>query len=98
MKTLASDIKIGDLVYPPSREISLWMKKALAEKELDETALLLTVVEARESKPDKNGPWIFVKGQYSKAWTSDYAEPDRAHYMTFLARPQTPWKIVRVGA
>lgn len=93
-----SDIKIGDLIYPPQREIRLWMTKALSEKELDETALLLTVVELRDSKPDKNGPWTFVKAQYSKAWTSDYAEPEAPQYMSFLARPHTPWKIVRLKA
>lgn len=91
--TKVSDIKVGDLIYPPQREIGLWMTKALRDKELDETALIMTVVEVRDSKPDKNGSWTFVKAQYSKAWTADYGEPDKAHYMTFLARPHTPWKV-----
>jgi len=90
-----SDIKVGDLIYPPQREISLWMQRALRDKDLDETALLLTVVEVRPStKIDKNGPWTFVKGQYTKEWCKDYVEPDKPQYMNFLARPHTPWKGV----
>lgn len=90
-----SDIKVGDLIYPPKREIALWMEKELAKKELPQSALILTVVEARASKPDKNGPWIFIKGQYSREWTKNYAEPEKAHYLTFLARPHTPWQIAQ---
>lgn len=88
-----SDIKVGDSIYPPQREISLWMKKALAEKGQDESALILTVVEVRESKPDKNGPWTFVKAQYSREWTKNYEQPDKAQYMTFRARPGSPWRF-----
>ena len=90
-----SDIQIGDLIYPPQREIRLWMLRMLRDKELDETALLLRVVEVRPSKPDKNGPWTFVKGQHCKEWCKDHAEPDKPFYMSFLARPYTPWKGVK---
>jgi hypothetical protein len=92
-KVKVSEIKVGDSIYPPKREIGLWMGKALVEKGLQEAALILKVVEVRESQPDKNGRWIFVKGQYSREWTKTYAEPERAHYMTFRARPETPWIV-----
>lgn len=88
----AEDIKIGDMVFPPEREMRLWMRRALAEKGLSEQSLLLKVASVSEGKADKNGRWIVVKGQYSPEWCKDYADQSRAYFMTFKARPETPWK------
>jgi len=93
----AQDIKEGDLVLPPEREIRLWMRRALGEKKLAESALLLTVAEVSEGKPDKKGRWTVVKGRYSREWCGDYANPLGDYFLTFKARPETPWTILRNG-
>lgn len=90
----AQDIKVGDIVLPPRREISLWMQRTLAEKGLSPKALELTVVDVREGKADKKGQWLVIKGQYSREWTKDYGEPERDYFMTFKARPQSHWEIL----
>lgn len=89
----ADQIKIGDKVLPPERELRLWMRRHIEEKNLPECALHLTVRKIYQSK-DKRGPWIHVKAQYPAEWTATYADPKADSFITFKARPQTPWTII----
>lgn len=91
----AETIKPGDVILPPERELRLWMRRSLREKGLGEEALQLTVAEAIEGAPDKRGRWVQIKAQYSAAWCRDYADQSRPHYMTFKARPGTPWPLIK---
>jgi hypothetical protein len=84
-----SEVKVGEQIMPPAREVSLWMRRTLAEKGLDESALLLTVVAVDHGTRLGVG----IKAQYGKEWTATYAEPNKAHYMTFQAKPTTMWKV-----
>lgn len=94
MNTTVQDLKIGDKIMPPKREIQLWMAQTMQEKGLSEKDLALTISDIREGKPDKNGRWIIIKARYSPAWTRDYADPTAEHYFPFKARPYTPWTLV----
>lgn len=91
---LIKDIKVGDIIFPPEREMRLWMKRELAEKGLSESAQALSVVSVDQARPDKKGEWVIIKARYSREWTRDYAEPEKDHFMSFKARPQTPWLIM----
>ena len=76
----------GDIILPPAREVSLWMRRHLAEHNLPETALYLTVSEVREDAPDKRGRWVSVKAFHNAAWTTQPGGP-----FPFKARPTTLW-------
>lgn len=68
---------------PPGREVRLWMKRTLAERGLDESALLLTITDIREGKPDKGGRWLVVTTQHSEAWN----QGRQAREFVFRKRP-----------
>lgn len=88
METIkVSQIKVGDVIMPPAREVSLWMKRHIHDNGLSESALLQTVKEIYSSA-DKGGPWICFKSTYSAEWTGN-----RPTYgMSFRARPDTAWQ------
>lgn len=83
------DIRAGDTVRPPERELRLWMRRDAAEKGLDDYALWLNVTEVRDFPPDKKGRWLVVEGFMAPQWYGD-----RTPYLwTFKVRPNTPWPI-----
>jgi hypothetical protein len=81
-----NQIAVGDIILPPERELSLWMRRHIAEKGLDESALHLTVLTINHSR-DKRGPWIHIRAQYPPTWghTSTFS---------FKARPETDWRKI----
>ena len=89
----AEDIRAGDVILPPARELSLWMRRHLREKGLPESALELTVVSVREGAPDKSGRWLIVATRQNEAWYA--GQPRPAYPFTFKVRPASPWPILR---
>ena len=88
MTTITADtIRIGDVIMPPARELSLWMRRTVRERGLAESALYLTVTEIREGQPDARGPWLVVKTQQAEAWGARLP-------FTFKARPSTTWPLI----
>src|SRR3990167_4048454 len=39
----AETLRVGDVIFPPAREVSLWMRRNARERGLPDTALYLTV-------------------------------------------------------
>jgi hypothetical protein len=89
-KVLASSLKVGDKILPPARELSLWMRKACAQKGLPESALLLTVTDIRQGMPDKNGAWLVFVCDQTPEWIGD----SKPFPFKFKTRPSTPWPKV----
>ena len=87
----AHTLQSGDVIMPPPRELRLWMRRTLAERNLPERALYLTVTEIREGTPDKRGRWLLVYANETPAWTADQRHP-RPFY--FKVRPDTLWECV----
>lgn len=82
----AEEIRVGDVIRPPEREMRLWMRRQIAAGHTAATELDLTVTEVREAAPDKNGPWLLViahaPGRHVGQWK-------------IKVRPATPWPVVR---
>lgn len=91
----ASEIRSGDVILPPARELSLWMRRHLKERGLPESALELTVESVRQGAPDKRGPWLIVTTRQSPAWL---AGRTTSSPFTFKVRPTSPWPLLRRGA
>ena len=83
-------LKVGDVILPPAREMSLWMRRVLAEKGLPESALYLTITDIREADADARGRWVTIGTLQDAAWCS----PLPRQRWTFKARPQTLWPVV----
>lgn len=83
-------VKPGQVILPPARELSLWMWRHCQEQGLPESAVHLTVREIEEGMPDKKGRWLIVRCNQSPEWTK--GQPGRS--FNFKARPSTPWPIV----
>ena len=84
MKAVHAEVKPGDLILPPARELSLWMRRKLAKEGLPEESLLLTVSEVlTDYKQDKGGSWTFVRAKYSKEFGKEAG-------FNFFVRPNTP--------
>lgn len=81
-----NEIKIGDVVMPPKRELNLWMRKRVKENNLPESALHLTVKSISE-RTDKRGKWLIFKTQYPEVWghTSTF---------TFKTLESSQWPII----
>jgi hypothetical protein len=90
VKTRADDLKIGDTIMPPAREIQLWMRRSLQERGLKESALHLTITEIREGIADKRGRWLFVSCDQTAEWNAGR----KALPFRFKVRPETPWAKV----
>lgn len=84
---LVETLKAGDVIMPPARELRLWMRRALAERNLPESALHLTVTEIQEGSPDKRGRWLIVKANQAPEWFQQC----KPYPFIFKARPGTPW-------
>lgn len=88
--TTIEQIKPGDVIMPPPRELSLWMRRHVKERGLSDAALHLTVIEAYEGAPDKKGRWVVITARYSQEWASgNVSRP-----FTFKARPETRWDVI----
>ena len=85
-----ADLQVGDVVSPPQREISLWMRRDAVNKGLGEAALAITIETVREGPPDKRGRWVCIAGYLPKAW---YTSGTR-YLFTFKARPETLWPLL----
>jgi hypothetical protein len=85
-RVTASDIKVGDVIMPPERELRLWMRKHIETHNLPETALHLRVMGIGEDL-DKRGTWKVIRAQYPREWGHNGG-------FTFRARPETPWRII----
>jgi hypothetical protein len=82
-KVKYSDVKYGEKVMPPAREVNLWMKRSCAEKGLPLSALLLTVAKVIPgAKVDKGGPWVLVEAFYTQEFSN-------GRRIKFFIRPQT---------
>lgn len=91
VKILASEIKPGDVILPPEREIRGWMRRHCAEHGLTESALNLTVREVKQGRPDKRGPWLVVVADQAPEWN---AGRERTFPLEFKARPETLWPVI----
>jgi hypothetical protein len=91
IKVRAETLQVGDKIMPPSREVSLWMRRDIQERNLSESALLLTVTEIREGKSDKNGRWLVVSSDQSAEWNEGR---NQRFPFRFKARPETLWQKV----
>lgn len=89
MKTIAENLKIGDKIMPPERELRLWMRRSLQEKNLPESALILTVTEIREGNPDKKGRWLIITSDQAPEWFVQC----KPYPFRFKVRPDTPWQM-----
>jgi len=91
-KVRADALKVGDVIMPPAREVQLWMRRALAERNLPEAALHLTITGIDEGTPDKRGRWLIVTTEQTPEWNADRLRPMP---FRFKARPETPWPKIQ---
>ncbi len=91
MTVTIENLKVGDVILPPERELRLWMRRHIAEKGMSESALYLTITEIKEGARDKKGRWIIIKSAESAEWTAGQV---RTFPFTFKARPGTPWPLI----
>jgi hypothetical protein len=92
-KVRADSLSVGDVVMPPDRELSLWMRKRAAEKGMPTDELGIMLTDIHEGAPDKRGRWIVFTGYLRDRWYED--RPGRRQSpFTFKARPNTPWSLV----
>lgn len=92
MKTTVESLKIGDVILPPARELSLWMRRECARRNQPESALYLTITDIHEGAPDKGGRWIVVKGDQTPEWNEPVLKAgNKPSPFTFRARPTSPW-------
>ncbi len=89
MKSI-EQVKVGEVILPPARELSLWMRRHIQEQGLPETALYLTVREIVEGTPDKRGGWVIVRCDQAQEWNQ--GRPARS--FNFRARSSTLWPVV----
>ncbi len=94
----ASEIRPGDTILPPKREVALWMRRHLSENGLPESALHLTVVSVEEAAPDKAGPWLVITTMHNDEWNAGKPDAYALRPFRFKARPATPWTMIRRGA
>ncbi len=87
----ASTLQVGDKIMPPEREVRLWMRRTLQERNLPESALHMTITEIREGNPDKNGAWLIVVADQAPEWFQQC----KPYPFTFKVRPETPWQVVQ---
>lgn len=44
-------LRVGDVILPPAREVSLWMRRHAREHGLSDNALRLTITDIRDGTP-----------------------------------------------
>lgn len=89
-KVPAKDLRPGDVILPPEREMALWMRRHIRESGLPETALYLTIEEIHDGAPDTRGPWLVVRSRQAEEWYAGH----RSYPFTFKVRPATPWPLI----
>lgn len=87
MKVLAKTLKVGDVIIPPAREVSLWMKRHAQERGLSESAMHLTINNFREGASDKKGAWLIVDCDHTAEWIGD----SKLRTFSFKVRPESLW-------
>jgi hypothetical protein len=90
MQTKVENLKVGNMIMPPAREVQIWMRRAAQERNLPESALLLTITSIEEGTPDKRGRWLIICADNTPEWNADRARPTP---FRFRARPETPWPV-----
>ncbi len=90
IQVTAQTLKIGDTIMPPVREVQLWMRRSLQERNLSESALYLTITDIQEALPDKRGRWLLVIADQSAEWN----DGRKALKFKFKVRPETPWPLI----
>ena len=91
----ANQIKVGDVILPPAREMQLWMVRACRERNLPETALHLTVREVREAMPDKRGSRLLIRCDQTPEWNEGRSS---VWPFSFKVRPDTSWPLITTHA
>jgi hypothetical protein len=86
-KVIVSTLKIGDVIMPPAREVSLWMRRHCQEQGLSESALHLTITEIKEGSSDKKGAWLIIKADHNDEWCGN----SKLRNFSFKARPDSSW-------
>jgi hypothetical protein len=94
MKILAKNLKVGDVVMPPAREVRLWMSRSCRDRGLPESALYLTITLIRESEPDVRGDWLWIEADQAPEWHGNV----KPYPFKFKARPETPWLTIKQAA
>ena len=84
MKVPVTDLRIGDIILPPERELRLWMRRHVHDHQLSEDALRLTITEIREGTCDARGAWVIITTQQDPAWGARFP-------FSFKTRPCTAW-------
>lgn len=82
-------IKIGDKILPPARELRLWMRRWAQEHNIPEAEIYMTVLTIEEASPTKKGRWLKITGKMSNTWD----EGKNPHPFKFLAQPHTSWPL-----
>jgi hypothetical protein len=91
MKIQVQELRPGDVIMPPARELQVWMRRTLADRHLPESALYLTVTAVEEAF---RAGWLKVTADQSAEWLQGI----KPYPFKFLARPETPWIVVRRAA
>jgi hypothetical protein len=86
-KVLARDLKVGDVILPPAREMRLWMRDTMEKEGLDESSMFITVTHVQQGKPDKNGAWLIVRGDGRRFLGTNG--------WRIRMRPDTLWPVVQ---
>jgi hypothetical protein len=89
-KIKVADIKEGDVIMPPGRELRLWMRRHARDNGMSDHALTLTVMEIEHGAGDKRGPWVRFRCMHDPEWKN-------GHPFSFVARPWSDWKKVERG-
>lgn len=89
-KVPADQLRVGDIVLPPDRELKLWMLRDAAAKGIAPGDLGIMLTEVSEGFADKRGRWLLFKGYLRDAWY----QGRKPHPFTFKARPETPWPLL----
>ena len=91
METIrAEELKVGDVIMPPAREIQLWMARAVKDRGLSDAALHLTITKIYEGAPDKKGRWLVISTDQSAEWNAGRGPSN----FKFRVRPETSWALV----
>jgi len=89
-KIAVSELKPGDKILPPERELRLWMRRDLAQRGLPESALVMTIEQVELARRDKRGDWWRITAHLSPEWYGDRP----AYPWKIAARPETLWPVV----
>lgn len=80
---LVCDLKPGDVIHAPAREMRLWMKRTAAQQGRGPEWLTLTVVSVAPSE-SRGAEWACIKA----------TQPGNPIPWTLLAKASTKWPLV----